>query len=487
MMIAACVVVSLRPTTWRRSLDLWQRRESRATERQARPGAPRQVLACRPSALPAAVHAAATSAAPQRLLAAKRLLPSSPPRAPAAARRRLPGRRPSLAPATTTSGETSTASGSRHASSRIRVHAQAPVTWSAGVPAASRRRTRRHARSRARAGALRARRRGRARRARSPRPRRARSTGTCAPNRSGSGGLHASRRVRGCGRRSVCGFGLVAGRSSSRAESSSKPCASGSVQAGLIPGYSSPCAISAGCSRVLLRLQQYGSGCGRAGEQRQENERDASPRRCSPVAPRPFDPAERERRAHRGRDDHDPNLAGCTENERPDHHAGDAGEKERGPARVCEDDGDHRPPGREGVERAAGPLAVPVQMFASSAQPRTRAPTRTIAIPDSRRAARSDASNAAPATPGSTNRPIAHVVTAPAYVTAATRHVTVDRELLSASHCAATRSSAPSTSSTRRPCSGSCRPRRDTDDRQRGRDRRDRPHRPHARAARACP
>ena len=71
-------------------------------------------------------------------------------------------------------------------------------------------------------------------------------------------------------------------------------------------------------------------------------------------------------------------------------------------------------PAANAVERAAGPLAVPVQMFASSAQPSTKAPTTPIAIPDMRRAARSDAMNAAPATPGSTNKPIAHVVTTPA-------------------------------------------------------------------------
>ena len=109
-------------------------------------------------------------------------------------------------------------------------------------------------------------------------------------------------------------------------------------------------------SRILLRLQQHGSGRGRSGEERQENEGDASPRPCSPVAARPFDPAERERGAHCGRDDHDPNLACCTEDDRSGHHAGDSGEKERGPARVCEDHGDHCPPGCEGCRAGGRPI-----------------------------------------------------------------------------------------------------------------------------------
>ena len=136
----------------------------------------------------------------------------------------------------------------------------------------------------------------------------------------------------------------------------SKPWPAGRSTAGLIPGYCRPCVTSAGSLGSSCACSRTAPAAAAAGEQRQENERDASPRPRSPVAARPFDPAERERRAHRGRDDHDPNLAGCTEDERPGHHAGDSGEKERGPARVCEDHGDQRPPGCEGCRAGGRPI-----------------------------------------------------------------------------------------------------------------------------------
>ena len=117
---------------------------------------------------------------------------------------------------------------------------------------------------------------------RSPRPRRTRSTGTGA---SGSGrdadwvacfaaGFEAWRG-------GDLGFGRCPGRGCRAAvpPSEFEAVASGSDQPGLIPGYCRPCVTSSGVPRILMRLQQYGSGSGRAGEQRQENERDASPRR----------------------------------------------------------------------------------------------------------------------------------------------------------------------------------------------------------------
>ena len=210
-----------------------------------------------------------------------------------------------------------------------------------------------------RAGAPRATRRGRARRARSQRPRRARSTGTCAcePGRDRAE-LRPSRLVSRWGEASRLRAGarrvraVLGGCHTECIRSRAEWVGPGRRDSGVLHTLCDQRRVS----RILLRLQQYGSGCGRAGEQRQENERDASPRRCSPVAVRPFDPAERERRAHRGRDDHDPNFAGCTENDRPDHHAGDSGEKERGPARVCEDHGDHRAPGCEGCRAGGRPI-----------------------------------------------------------------------------------------------------------------------------------
>ena len=68
-----------------------------ATQREARPGAPRQEPACRivrPARRP---PRGGDLAGAQRLRRVRRLLSSSPPRAPAAACRRLPERRPSLA------------------------------------------------------------------------------------------------------------------------------------------------------------------------------------------------------------------------------------------------------------------------------------------------------------------------------------------------------------------------------------------------------
>ena len=71
----------------------------------------------------------------------------------------------------------------------------------------------------------------------------------------------------------------------------------------------------------------------------------------------------------------------------------------------------HIPPPANEVERSLRRDRINVL---SPKRPITVAPTTPIAIPDMRCAARSDATNAAPTTPGSTNKPIAHVVTTPA-------------------------------------------------------------------------
>ena len=190
--------------------------------------------------------------------------------------------------------------------------------------------------------------------------------------------------------------------------------ASGSVQAGLIPGYSQPCANSAG---------SLGSSCA-----------------CSSTAPVAAAPASSDKRTsampRRGgavqlRCDRSiqpsvsaAHTAAATTTIRTSPAAPRTSAPTTTPATPARKSAGQREcarttaitvhPAAKAVERAAGPLAVPVQMFASSAQPSTRAPTTPIAIPDIRRAASSVASNAAPATPGSTNKPIAHVVTAPA-------------------------------------------------------------------------
>ena len=190
--------------------------------------------------------------------------------------------------------------------------------------------------------------------------------------------------------------------------------ASGSVQAGLIPGYNRPCATSSG---------RLGSFCA-----------------CSSTAPIAAAPASSDRRTsampRRGgavqlRCDRSiqpsvsaAHTAAATTTIRTSPTAPRMSAPTTTPATPARKSAGRREyarttaitvhPAAKAVARAAGPFAVPVQMFTSSAHPSTRAPTTPIAIPDMRRAARSDASNAAQATPGSTNKPIAHVVTAPA-------------------------------------------------------------------------